>query len=112
MNNVMNQTENGKIFRCSGCSKIHIEYKNLNFNFDDEEYKNFANYFMELDGPYWENVNIHVHFRKKIIVPVGHKNLNMLLDNSELQELKQLFSKSITHQFNLLSHFNYDIFNN
>ena len=112
MSNIINQTQNGKVFRCSGCNKIHIEYKNLNFNFDDEEYKNFACYFMELDGPYWESVNSHVSFRKKIIVPVGHKNLNMLLNNSELEELKQLFSRPITNQFELLAYFNYDISNN
>ena len=112
MSNVMNQTENGKIFRCSGCNKIHIEYKNLNFNFDEEEYENFANYFMELDGPYWESVNTHVEFGRKIIVPVGHRNLNMLLNTRELEELKQLFSGPITNQLELLSYFNYDISNN
>ena len=112
MNRTINQTENGKVFRCSGCNKIHIEYKNLNFNFDEEEYENFANYFMELDGPYWESVNTHVKFGKKIIVPVGHKNLNMLLDNDELQELKILFSRRSANHLNLLTHFSYKLINN
>lgn len=112
MSKVMNQTENGKVFRCSGCNKIHIEYKNLNFNFSEDEYENFINYFKELNGPYWESVNANIEFEKKIIVPIGHKNINMLLDNRELEELKQLFSRPITNQFELLSYFNYDISSN
>lgn len=112
MNRIMNQTENGKVFRCSACNKIHIEYKNLNFNFNEEEYENFSSYFMELDGHYWESVNSQVSFRKKIIVPVGHKNLKVLLNNSELEELKILFSRGSTNHLNLLTHFNYKLINN
>lgn len=111
-NKIINQTENGKIFRCPGCNKIHIEYKNLNFNFNDDEFEHFVNYFKKLNGQYWENVNIHALYRKRIIVPIGHKNLNILLNNTELQELKRLFSKPIINQPKMITHFQYNICNN
>ncbi len=66
MQKTINQTENGKIFRCASCNKIHIEYKNL----------------------------------------------NILLNNTELQELKRLFSKPIICQPKMISHFKYTIHNN
>lgn len=92
MNKVSNKTENGKVFKCSNCEAIHIEYKNLNFNFSEEQYKHFADCILELDGIEWEHKNRNSHYRRKIIIPIGHKNVNVLLNNVELQELKQLFS--------------------
>ena len=109
---MINQTNNGKVFRCPGCNKIHIEYKNLNFNFNDKEYRDFANYFKGLDGQYWEDINYHTPYRRKIIVPIGHKNVNILLNNTELQELKKLFSKPIVKKQKMTTHFKYNIFNN
>jgi len=92
MNKVSNKTENGKVFKCSKCDAIHIEYKNLNFNFSEKQYKHFADYILKLDGEEWENKNRNSHYRRKIIIPIGHKSVNILLNNTELQELKQLFS--------------------
>jgi hypothetical protein len=112
MQKTINQTENGKVFKCSSCNKIHIEYKNLNFNFDNKEYLHFAKYFQKLDGQYWEYLNRESPYQRKIQVPIGHKNLNILLSNTELQELKLLFSKPIVCQPKIISHFNYNIHNN
>lgn len=112
MNKTINQTENGKIFRCSSSNKIHIEYKNLNLNFNDKEYEFFVNYFKELDGQYWEGINSNSPYRRRIIVPIRHKNVNILLNNTELQELRKLFSKPIIKKQEMLSHFKYDICDN
>ena len=92
MDKVSNKTENGKVFKCSKCDAIHIEFNNLNFNFSEKQYKHFANYILKLDGNEWEYKNRNSHYRRKIIIPIGHKNVNILLNNAELQELKQLFS--------------------
>jgi len=111
-NNTLSRTENGNVFKCSGCSKIHIEYKNLNFNFNEKEYFDFAKYFKELDGSYWEKMNSHFPYRKKIIVPVGHSSLNVLLNNEEVQELKKLFSKALNSSNEMISTFNYQLYPN
>jgi hypothetical protein len=90
MNTILNKCTNGKVFKCGSCNKIHIEYKNIALNFSNEEYNQFARYFRNLDGQYWEQVNYNSEYKRKIIVPIGHKNLNILLNNNELIELKQL----------------------
>ncbi len=30
---ILIETQNGKIFKCAKCDAVHVEYKNLNFNF-------------------------------------------------------------------------------
>lgn len=112
MNSTLSKTENGNVFRCSGCNKIHIEYKNLNFNFNEREYVRFARYFKELDALYWEKINSHLPYRKKIIVPVGHSSFNVLLNKEEVQELKTLFSNSLNHPYEMITNFKYQLSHN
>lgn len=90
MNKVFNETENGKIYQCECCNNIYIEYKNLNFLFNEKEYKYFANFIRNLDGKHWEERNSKSPFKRKIVIPIGHKNVRVLLNNKELQELKKL----------------------
>lgn len=88
----ISKTENGHVFLCPTCNLIHLEYKNLNYNFRNErEYLHFADYFLKLDGEYWEQLNNSIYFKRKIIVPGGFHNFNILLTNEELLELKELF---------------------
>lgn len=92
MNKIFNETENGKVFKCSKCNAIHIEFNNLNFNFSEKQYKHFVDYILKLDADEWEYKNRNSHYRRKILIPIGHSNVNVLLNKKELQELKYLFS--------------------
>jgi hypothetical protein len=51
-----------------------------------------VDYFSKLDGVYWENKNKDVPYFKKIVVPIDHSNIRMLLSNEDLQELKALIT--------------------
>lgn len=93
MIHLISQTENGRVFRCPTCKLIHFEYKNLNFNFTTKEYTFFANYFLEIDGDYWEIKNANSFFKRKIFIPAGNEHFNILLNKKELLELKELFTK-------------------
>ncbi len=105
MTEIYSETRNGKVFRCSSCNQIHIEYKNLNFNFSNAEYDFFANYFLKLDGDLWEERNKDTHYSRKIIVPVSHKNLNIILNKEELEELKILLGdKRKKYKMKLINH--------
>ena len=105
---LINETENGQVFKCSKCNAIHIEYKNLNFNFSEGQFKHFSEYLSKLDGEYWEKKNKDAQFKRKIIIPIGHQSFKILLNNEELEELKQLFSKK-RQKNNVIQ--NYKIFN-
>ncbi len=88
----ISRTENGHVFLCPSCNMIHFEYKNINYNFEDkEDYLHFTNYFLKLDGDHWERINEDICFKRKIIVPGGFPTFNLLLNNEELLELKDLF---------------------
>ncbi|MEM9824377.1 MAG: DUF6686 family protein, partial [Bacteroidota bacterium] len=93
------KTEHGHVFICSTCQMIHFEFKNLNYNFrDEEDYLHFADYFLRLDGKFWESTNEDIFFKRKIIVPGGFSDFNILLNLEELMELKALFSGSICEE--------------
>jgi len=80
--------------------KIGIFYSSTTGNTEDaskqmelEFGKDSAQIFnVALDGNEWEYKNRNSYYRRKIIIPIGHKNINILLNNEELQELKQLLS--------------------
>lgn len=94
MQEIISQTENGKIFRCSGCNQIHVEFNNLNFNFNDKEFQNFSDFIKQINDHYIEHQNKDAIYRRKIIIPLGYKNLNVLLNKNELFELKQLLNQN------------------
>ena len=89
---ITNKTANGKVFKCVKCSLIHIEFKNLNFNFTQLQYNHFANYILGLEGEKWEYLNRNTIYVRKIIIPIGHQNFNFILNNTELTEFKLLLS--------------------
>ncbi|ALO17341.1 hypothetical protein L21SP5_03744 [Salinivirga cyanobacteriivorans] len=66
---IISQTINGKIFKCTSCSAIHIEYKNINFNFSQIQYNHFKKIILKIDGKEFEERNRHTVYRRKIIIP-------------------------------------------
>lgn len=93
--NIIRQSPSGRVFRCSSCTKIHIEFKNINLNFSASEYDHFRTYINELDTEYWSRANASSPYRRKIILPVGHRNVNLLFDLVEIEDLRYLLNGSI-----------------
>ncbi len=55
---IIQKTNNGKVFKCFKCNLIHVEFKNINLNFTDSQYKYFVEYIMKINGEEWESRNI------------------------------------------------------
>ena len=89
---ILIETQNGKIFKCEKCNAVHVEYKNLNFNFKEQDFWKFAEYIQNLDGEEWTMRNSTSNFKRKIIIPVGSQIFNALLDVKELSELRSLLN--------------------
>lgn len=89
-NKSLAQNSNGNILYCQSCKKYTIEYKNLCFTFSEKDYQQFRDYFIRLDAEYWEYKNADTIYRRKVIVPVGHKKLNAVFNRREIEELQQL----------------------
>lgn len=90
MDKVLSQTQNGRVFICPNCDKLHIEFHNFLFTFTKEEFHYFQQCFARMDGCYYEAINSDIIYSRKIIVPIGHKNASMMLTSMELKELQQL----------------------
>lgn len=88
---VLSKTMHGQIFLCNACQLYHIEFKNLSFNFTDEQLDNFKQYLQNLNGDQLEMENNFLPYKRKIVVPIGHQSVSILLDKNELNELIQLF---------------------
>ncbi len=90
---IINRTSCGLVFKCPLCNKIHIEFKNLNFNFSEKEYKHFTAYINNLDGFFWEMRNASSVFTRKIRIPLNDTNsFCFLLNTEELGQFKELLS--------------------
>jgi hypothetical protein len=89
---VLSRSINGKIFKCHTCNKIHIEYKNLNFTFSENEYHFFKDYFLKLEPEKWERINQNTFYKKKIMVPIGHRNFTAMFNTEEIYEIKNMFT--------------------
>ncbi len=98
MDKLINQTPNGRVFICPNCDKIHIEFHNFLFSFNDEEYHYFKQCFAWMDGCHYESINSDIVYSRKIIVPIGHKNASMMLNRYELVELQMLLNGSKVKQ--------------
>ncbi len=93
---VLSSSVNGKIFKCHTCNKIHIEYKNLNFAFSENEYFFFKDYFLKLKPEKWERINQNTIYKRKIMVPIGHRNFTIMFHSNEIYEIKELFGNHKT----------------
>ncbi|PTN07365.1 DUF6686 family protein [Mangrovibacterium marinum] len=91
---IINQTINGKVYRCQSCNKIHVDFKNLSFSFNKTEYRNFKEYMKKLDGDYWLQQNERQSGKPKIMIPINHRNLLLSFSKGELIELKNLLSST------------------
>ena len=89
---LISKTVNGRIYKCLRCNNIQIEYKNLSFSFSHKEYQSFKDYFLTIDGEYWENINKNTHHERKVLIPIGHRNVMIAMNSVEVHELKALFS--------------------
>jgi hypothetical protein len=94
---IINRTANGTVFRCDKCKKIHIEFNNLNFNFAPPEYEFFVDFFRRLNEDFWESVNARSVYKRKIIVPIQHRNFMILMNSREVKEMKVLLGIEKPH---------------
>ncbi len=100
---ILKQTAHGSLIKCHSCKQYHIEFNNLHFSFDAEDFRFFRKYFAELQPEKWEDVNRTSLYRRKIMVPLSHKNVMALFNSAEVREMKQLLSTKPSKAFQLVN---------
>ena len=109
---IINETKNGRVFTCPDCDKLHIEFNNLVFNFNEREYTHFSNYIKSLNGQFWEYLNLNTYYKRKIFIPLGHKNFTLLFNNSELTEIQELVGRKNGKKQRVVNMSNYFVSDN
>ncbi len=85
------KTKHGHLFSCTKCKLFHFEFNQLGIDFSSfKAIKNFSNYLSEISGEMFEQANESTLYNRKIHIPFQGTAIKMLLNSSDLHELKRL----------------------
>ena len=90
---VLQTSKNGLLTYCPKSKLFQLVFNNLCFELYEWELKAFKDYLFEVDVNYWEAQLSNSRNPRKIPLSVGNKHFIILLNHSELTELKTLLTK-------------------
>ena len=86
----LNQTKNGFLVFCKDCGVFHLTFGNFYLELTENELYHFCAFLQDLDAGYWENKYCGCTLKRKIPIPTQQINLYLMLNRTELEELKHL----------------------
>ncbi|MEO0573065.1 MAG: DUF6686 family protein [Bacteroidota bacterium] len=87
---VINHTRNGFFSQCQRCKSFHISFGNIFLDLTQKELNHFKKFLSGLNPDHWEQVYCSCAVKRKIPIPTLQTNLQIMLNRSELEELKLL----------------------
>tara|TARA_R110002049_G_scaffold25354_2_gene89155 strand:- start:9966 stop:10319 length:354 start_codon:yes stop_codon:yes gene_type:complete len=87
---ILSRVKNGELSVCSGCKTYSLTFKNVFFQFDLNELIQFKKYVSNVDIEYWLTYYAKTTHQRKIPIPTFHKDLVLIFDVYEFDELKTL----------------------
>lgn len=87
---VLNQTKNGFLISCSSCRVYHLTFGHFYLELTERELDHFGAFIDEIDANYWDNKYCSCTMKRKIPIPTQQPNLCLMLNRTELEELKSL----------------------
>lgn len=89
------QVNGNKLTFCKACKMYHLEFTNIYLEFTEQQFKEFREYLLTIEVAYWELKYACVKIKRKVPIPTTQKNLILMFNRHEIDELKALlFSKS------------------
>ena len=93
-------SENGQLFFCGSCKKIHLEFGTIGFDFQSKE--KLAELYKYLKTVNSNHLKLFEsttsQYRRTILIPFPNISVKMLLSDSELIELIQLIGSFLDKQ--------------
>lgn len=84
------RSKNGSLALCKDCGTYHLSFGQFHLALDLPQLQHFGVFLEELDVDIWDS-NFHdMGQRRRISIPTQQDNLTLILDRSELEELKGL----------------------
>ncbi|AUC82834.1 DUF6686 family protein [Lacinutrix sp. Bg11-31] len=87
----ISKVSSGELSICENCKIYHLEFNNICFEFNVEQYEKFKNYLLNIETNYWETKYAHSKVKRKIPIPSLQPNLVLMFNRQEIEELKSLF---------------------
>ncbi|WP_434036260.1 DUF6686 family protein [Formosa sp. 4Alg 33] len=111
---VLNQTKNGFLVSCESCMVYHLTFGHFYLELTEMEFAYFGAFIDKIDVNHWHNTNCDNKIKRKIPIPTEQPNLFLMLNPTELNELKRLvfFKEQEPFQFISASDVDYDFIKN
>ncbi|CAM3962025.1 MULTISPECIES: DUF6686 family protein [Flavobacterium] len=106
---IIKRTTNGLLLFCPNANMFQLLFNNVLLNLTDFELKTFTRYIDKVDEEYWEKEYENSIYDKKIPIPTSQKNLMIMLDISEIKELRILMGLKKKQSFLTLSEIDYKL---
>jgi hypothetical protein len=87
----LSKTKRGELYLCEQCNIYHLEFNNIYFEFNEEQFHQFKSYVLAIEVDYWEHKYACGRVKKKIPIPTMHPNLVLMFNRQEIYELIDLF---------------------
>lgn len=89
---IIAKVKNGELSLCKECNIYHLEFNNIYFEFNIQQFKYFKTYLLGIDSQFWEQKYACASFKRKIPIPSMQDNLVLMFNRQEIEELKTLIS--------------------
>ncbi|WP_299576233.1 DUF6686 family protein [uncultured Sunxiuqinia sp.] len=84
-------SENGQLFICDACRKIHLEYGNVGMDFISEKKLNeLMQYLRTVRSSHFANETLKNNDRRQILIPFANTPIKLLLSDWEIVEIIRL----------------------
>ena len=92
---IVAKTTNGQVIYCDGCRLFHIEYGNIHLSLWIESMHELWEYLTHLDLDHMEYMNRDNVYKRKIMISMEEKRMNLVFNKEELLELQSLLEQAI-----------------
>lgn len=89
---IISKVKSGELSLCKDCNIYHLEFNNIYFEFNVQQFNFFKAYLIEIDSQFWEKKYACSNFKRKIPIPSMQDNLILMFNRQEIEELKTLIS--------------------
>lgn len=86
------KVKSGELSLCETCKSYQLQFNNLFFELNAEEFDAFKDYVFNLELDYWEQKYACSKMQRKIPIPSLQKNLLLIFNKQEIKELKTLLT--------------------
>ena len=87
---VLSKVKSGELAICCECKIYHLEFNNIYLEFSEKEIEQFKTFVSDIEIAFWEEKYASAGLKRKIPIPSIQRNLVLMFNRQEIEELKTL----------------------